>query len=85
VRPPFLQIKALRNFLFRDTLVTSLQTAISINETLAPSSNYTIFAYDTVNAAKSKFVATKHCSTSGYISKDQVCQHDLFKNGNTEY
>ncbi|TMI62683.1 MAG: DUF4397 domain-containing protein [Bacteroidetes bacterium] len=48
----------LRNFLFRDTLVTSLQTAISINETLAPSSNYTIFAYDTVNAAKSKLVTT---------------------------
>jgi hypothetical protein len=47
-----------RNFLFRDTLVTSLQTALSVNESLAAGSNYTIFAYDTVNAAKSKFVTT---------------------------
>jgi Domain of unknown function (DUF4397) len=47
-----------RNFLFRDTLVTSLQTALSVNENLAPAGNYTIFAYDTVNAAKSKFVTT---------------------------
>lgn len=47
-----------RNFLFRDTLKTSLQTALTLNEALTAQKQYTIFAYDTVNNAKVKIVPT---------------------------
>ena len=48
-----------RVFLFKDTSVNATtQTFLTVKENLAAKGNYTFFAYDTVNAAKLKFVAT---------------------------
>jgi hypothetical protein len=48
----------MRNFLFKDTTNPTIQTALSLNENLSAKTAYTIFAYDTVNAAKAKMVTT---------------------------
>jgi hypothetical protein len=47
-----------REFLIKDTLATSTQPQLSFAESFQPVSNYTIFMYDTANAAKQKTVRT---------------------------
>ncbi len=47
-----------RAFLIRDTLTAATQTPLSFAENMQPNKNYTIFMYDTINAAKQKTVET---------------------------
>ena len=48
-----------RVFLFKDTSVNAtLQTFLTVGQNINAKGNYTFFAYDTVNAAKLKFVDT---------------------------
>jgi hypothetical protein len=53
----FAVTSGLRDFLIKDTLSTTTQPPLSIAENLQPGGNYTIFMYDTLNAAKYKTVA----------------------------
>lgn len=47
-----------RSFLIRDTLSSSTQTPLSFAENMETGKHYTIFMYDTINAAKQKTVET---------------------------
>jgi len=47
-----------RSFLIRDTLTSSTQTPLSFAENMETGKHYTIFMYDTINAAKQKTVET---------------------------
>ena len=47
-----------RNFLFRDTLNPTTQSLLSVSQNITANTYYTMFTYDTLNAAKVKFVTT---------------------------
>ena len=48
-----------RAFMIRDTLTATTQTPLSFAQNMDVGKNYTIFMYDTINAAKQKTVETK--------------------------